>query len=52
MKDDDVMEELYRVKAEIASKFSTFRDFAQDLLKRQTEAHPEWALPPSVPPAL
>ena len=43
MKNSDVMEELWRVKEEIASKFKTFREFARDMLRYQAEHYPELA---------
>ena len=40
----DIMEELWKVKKEIASKFKTFREFAEDMLRYQAEHHPELAM--------
>ena len=37
----DIMEELWKVKEEIASQYKTFREFAEDMLKYQAEHHPE-----------
>ena len=39
----DVMEELWQIKQELSSRFSTFREFCADLLKYQAERHPEFA---------
>jgi len=37
----DIMEELWKIKEEIASQYKTFREFAEDMLKYQAERHPE-----------
>lgn len=37
----DVMEELWRVKEELAAPFKTFQEFVADLMKYQSEHHPE-----------
>lgn len=34
----NVMEELYRVKQELAAEYSTFAEFAKALLKRQEDS--------------
>ena len=39
----DVMEELWRVKDELSSRFATFKEFFDDLMKDQAERHPELA---------
>jgi hypothetical protein len=39
----DIMEELWKVKEEIASQYKTFREFAEDMLRYQAEHHPELA---------
>ena len=39
----DVMEELWKIKEEIASQYKTFREFAESMLKYQAEHHPELA---------
>ena len=39
----EIMEELWKVKEEIASQFKTFREFAEDMLRYQAEHHPELA---------
>ena len=41
----DVLEELYRVKQELASEYSTFEDFGKALLKRQAERRAHLAEP-------
>jgi hypothetical protein len=42
-KEIDVLEELWQIKEELSSKFSTFREYCADLLKYQAEHHPEFA---------
>lgn len=39
----DIMEELWKIKEEIASPYKTFREFAESMLKYQAEHHPELA---------
>jgi hypothetical protein len=39
----DIMEELWKIKEEIASQYKTFREFAESMLKYQAEHHPELA---------
>ena len=39
----DIMEELWKIKEEIASQYKTIREFAESMLKYQTEHHPEFA---------
>jgi len=39
----EVMDELWKVKDELSSRFATFREFFNDLLKYQAEHHPEFA---------
>ena len=39
----DIMEELWKVKEEIASQYKTFREFAEDMLRYQAERYPELA---------
>lgn len=34
----NVMEELYRIKQELAAEYSTFAEFAKALLKRQEDS--------------
>lgn len=41
-KEIDVMEELWQIKEELSSKFSSFREYCADLLKYQAERHPEF----------
>jgi hypothetical protein len=41
-KDIDVLEELWQIKEELSSKFSSFREYCADLLKYQAEHHPEF----------
>ena len=43
MKDESVMEELWRIKAEIAAQYASFKEFAEDMLRLQAQAHPEFA---------
>ena len=42
IKEIDVLEELWQIKEELASKFSSFREYCADLLKYQAEHHPEF----------
>lgn len=42
-KSSDILEELWKVKEEIASQYKTFREFAESMLKHQAERHPELA---------
>ena len=39
----DIMEELWKIKEEIASQYKTFREFAEDMLRYQAERYPELA---------
>jgi len=39
----DVMEELWRVKAELASQYASLREFFDALIARQNSTHPEFA---------
>ena len=39
----DIMEELWRIKEEIASQYKSFREFADDMLRYQAEHYPELA---------
>ena len=39
----DIMEELWKVKEEIASQYRTFREFAEDMLRYQAERYPKLA---------
>ena len=39
----DIMEELWKIKEEIASQYKTFREFAEDMLRYQAEHYPEFA---------
>ena len=39
----DIMEELWRIKDELSSGFSSFHDYFEDLLRRQAATHPEFA---------
>ena len=39
----DIMEELWKIKEEIASQYKTCREFAESMLKYQAEHHPELA---------
>lgn len=39
--ENDVLEELRKVKDEIASSFENVRDFCQALIQEQNAAHPE-----------
>ena len=41
-KEIDVLEELWQIKQELSSKFATFREYCADLLKYQSEKHPEF----------
>ena len=40
----DIMEELWKIKEEIASQYKTFREFAEDMLRYQAEHHIELAM--------
>ena len=42
-KEIDVLEELWQIKEELSSKFSTFREYCADLMKYQAEHHPEFS---------
>ena len=39
----EIMEELWRIKQELASGFKSFHDYFEDLLRRQAERYPELA---------
>jgi hypothetical protein len=39
----DVLEELWQIKEELYSKFSSFREYCADLLKYQAEHYPEFS---------
>ena len=41
-KEIDVLDELWQIKQELSSKFATFREYCADLLKYQSEKHPEF----------
>ena len=41
-KEIDVLEELWQIKEELSSKFSSFSEYCADLLKYQAERHPEF----------
>ena len=47
-KEIDVLEELWQIKEELSSKFSTFREYCADLLKYQAEHRPEFANGPTM----
>ena len=39
----EALQELWRVKQEIAAEYASFRDFCKALIERQNIAHPEFA---------
>ena len=39
----DVLEELWKIKDELSSRFSTFQEYCKDLLQYQAEHYPELA---------
>jgi len=41
--ESDVMEELWRVKEELASQYASLREFFDALVARQNATHPEFA---------
>ena len=41
MEEESVMEELWRIKEEIAAQYASFKEFAADMLRLQMQAHPE-----------
>jgi hypothetical protein len=41
-KEIGVLEELWQIKHELSSKFATFREYCADLMKYQSETHPEF----------
>ena len=43
MEEESVMEELWRIKEEIAAQYASFKEFAADMLRLQAQAHPELA---------
>ena len=43
MEEETVMEELWRIKGEIAAQYASFKEFAADMLRLQAQAHPELA---------
>ena len=43
MEEESVMEELWRIKAEIAAQYASFKEYAADMLRLQILAHPELA---------
>lgn len=52
MEEESVMGELWRIKAEIAAQYSSFKEFAADMLRRQAERYPELANKTSPTPAI
>ena len=43
MEKESIMEELWRIKEEIASQYDSFKEYAADMLRLQAAAHPELA---------
>ena len=43
MEDESVMDELWRIKEEIAAQYASFKESAADMLRLQAQAHPELA---------
>ena len=41
MEKESIMEELWRIKEEIASQYDSFKEYAADMLRLQAAAHPE-----------
>ena len=39
----ETLQELWRIKQEIASEYASFRDFCKALIERQNVSHPEFA---------
>ena len=40
---ESIMEELWRIKEEIAAQYDSFKEYAADMLRLQAAAHPELA---------
>ena len=43
MEKESIMEELWRIKEEIASQYDSFKEYAADMLRLQAATHPELA---------
>ena len=41
MEKESIMEELWRIKEEIAAQYGSFKEYAADMLRLQAVAHPE-----------
>ena len=48
----EIMEELWRIKQELASGFKSFHDYFEYLLRRQAERYPEFANKAKPTPAM
>ena len=43
MEKESIMEELWRIKEEIAAQYDSFKEYAVDMLRLQAIAHPDLA---------
>ena len=43
METQSVLEELWKIKDEIAAQYSSFEEYMKDMFRLQAEAHPEVA---------
>ena len=44
MQENSVMEELWKIKAEIAAQYASFKEYIEDMMLLQRAAHPELAV--------